>query len=218
MIEQLCVGDLSTNCWIISLDKDPGETGKNSCVVIDPGADADVIITRLEALNLHPKYILLTHGHFDHIGALPEVLEKFGSLNPEIAIHGNDAKRLGPEALPVHMADFASASGGAYVKSLWKSVPSPTRLLNNADQAGPFRVLHTPGHTPGSVCFYDEQEGLLFSGDTLFQNGIGRTDLPGGDWKAMEESLSQLALLPGNTRVFPGHGPATTIKAEFGRY
>jgi glyoxylase-like metal-dependent hydrolase (beta-lactamase superfamily II) len=93
-------------------------------------------------------------------------------------------------------------------------MPSPARLLDEGDKVGPFTVLHTPGHTPGSVCFFLEQDSLLFSGDTLFQGGEGRTDLPGGDYPAIVKSIRRLLTLDDNTAVFPGHENITTIGDE----
>ncbi len=218
MAERVIVGDLSVNCWIIPLDEKSSKKNLFPCIIIDPGADASLIIARLETLNLYPRHILLTHSHFDHIGAVPDLMDFFGEFSPELAVHHEDAHRLGPDAMPAHLADFSSVWGNSYVKSLWKIMPAPTRLLKEADEIGPLRVLHTPGHTPGSVCFYNQAEARLFSGDTLFAGGIGRTDLPGGDWSAMEKSLTRLSLIEGNTRVFPGHGPDTTIGTEFGEF
>jgi glyoxylase-like metal-dependent hydrolase (beta-lactamase superfamily II) len=102
------------------------------------------------------------------------------------------------------------------VDSLWKPLPPAGRLLAGGDTIGPFTVIHTPGHTPGSVCFYDDEAGVLFSGDTLFRGGYGRTDLPGGSWSKLEQSLKLLLAMDGDITVCPGHGPATTIGTERG--
>jgi glyoxylase-like metal-dependent hydrolase (beta-lactamase superfamily II) len=180
-IHCLCVGSIQTNCWIYTLPD------IRSCAVIDPGADAPDIIKHLRQLNLSPKYILLTHGHFDHITALPELLQ---SMPATVAIHEDDASYLQDKA---------------------------DTLLSDGDIIGPFKVIHLPGHTPGSVAFYDEEADVLFSGDTLFCGDRGRTDLPGGDTQKIEKSLELLLSMKGSIRVFPGHGPETTIAREAAR-
>jgi glyoxylase-like metal-dependent hydrolase (beta-lactamase superfamily II) len=100
------------------------------------------------------------------------------------------------------------------VDELWEDMPEPSRLIADGDRIGPFTVMHTPGHTPGSLCLYDEAEGFLFSGDTLFSRGVGRTDLIGGDGEALARSLDRLLALPDRVRVFPGHGSQTRIADE----
>jgi glyoxylase-like metal-dependent hydrolase (beta-lactamase superfamily II) len=248
MINQIVVGAIATNCWIVPLDEtipgadasasaisgcaviDPGADASASaisgCAVIDPGADAGVIIARLERLNLYPRYILLTHGHFDHIAALPELARAFaGAPAPVIAIHREDAAYLGREAYRAHRAcfDFLHCDEslfipGAAAGELWKTMPEPGLLLEEGVSIGPFRTLHLPGHSPGSAGFYDAERGLLFSGDTLFRGDTGRTDLPGGDWDTLRKSLDRLFTLEDAVTVYPGHGPVTTIGAERGSY
>jgi glyoxylase-like metal-dependent hydrolase (beta-lactamase superfamily II) len=223
MINHILVGAIATNCWILPASATdqgvPGETGDREGIVIDPGADAPAIIARLQRLHLWPRYIILTHGHFDHIAALPDLVSAFGGKGPlEIAIHRDDGNYLGPGAYEIHRESFTTAAGDAgYVDALWKNLPSPTRLLSEGDTIGPFTVLHLPGHSPGSAGFLLEKEKLLFSGDTLFNAGIGRTDLPGGDWQALQKSLDRLWALDPAITVYPGHGPHTSIGAEQGR-
>jgi glyoxylase-like metal-dependent hydrolase (beta-lactamase superfamily II) len=220
-IKQLVLGDIATNCWIIAPPE--GKTGSEEdsakdgglCAVIDPAEQAGLIIAHLKRQRLRPEYILLTHGHFDHLAALPDLAAAY----PEalIAIHRGDARYLGEGALEVHRESFSAAGGSAaYVDSLWKTMPSPSRLLEEGDSVGPFTVLSLPGHTPGSAGFYLPEEKILFSGDTLFQGDCGRVDLPGGDQGQIEQSLKRLLSMDGGISVLPGHGPATTIAAERG--
>jgi glyoxylase-like metal-dependent hydrolase (beta-lactamase superfamily II) len=209
MVDHVIVGEIATNCWIVSPD------GEEGCTLIDPGGDPPAIIARLRRLNYRPRYIVLTHAHFDHIAALPDLAAAYEDA--EIAIHREEAERLGPGSYELHRKDFAAAAGNAvYVDSLWKPMPFPARLLAEGDRIGPFRVLHLPGHSPGSSGYLLEEEKLLFSGDTLFRGGIGRTDLPGGDWDALQQTLKRLFAMDGDIRVCPGHGPVTTIGREKG--
>jgi glyoxylase-like metal-dependent hydrolase (beta-lactamase superfamily II) len=178
--------------------------------VIDPGADADAIIARLEQLRLRPRYILLTHGHFDHIAALPALAAYAG--DPVIGIHRDDRDYLGAGAQGVHRASFTAVAGNAaYVDALWEAMPDATLSLEEGSVIGPLVTLHLPGHSPGSAAFYDKSAGVLFSGDTLFQGGYGRTDLPGGSWPQLRQSLSRLFTLDRGIGVYPGHGGTTTI-------
>ena len=183
-IQNLCVGSLRTNCWVYLM---PNPGSPRHCVVIDPGADAPLIIKHLKKHDLCPKFVLLTHGHFDHITALPELVKAYPSV---VAIHQDDS---------------------SYLKN--KSV----KLLIDGGTIGPFKVIHVPGHTPGSVAFYDEEGGILFTGDTLFNADCGRTDLAGGNQFKLIKSLERLFTMKGSIRVLPGHGSETTIAAEAAR-
>jgi glyoxylase-like metal-dependent hydrolase (beta-lactamase superfamily II) len=221
LLDHIVVGAIATNCWIFptaeSITTEAGE-----CAVFDPGADPKIIISRLKRHNLYPRYILLTHGHFDHIAALPALVAAFtdGEKSPVIAIHPADEEYLGPNAKEAHRRSFAVAAGDAeYVDALWETdMPSPTVLLKNNSVIGPFQVIHLPGHTPGSVGFYHKNERILFSGDTLFQGDCGRTDLPGGNTEDLRQSLKKLFKMDPQITVYPGHGGLTTIGAEAGRY
>jgi glyoxylase-like metal-dependent hydrolase (beta-lactamase superfamily II) len=212
ILECLTVGDFATNCWIYSLKAEPS-AGPDPCELIDPGGSSAYIISLLKQLNLYPRHILLTHGHFDHLTALPDLAAAFTPA-PVIAVHRADASCLGPKAQEVHRASFAALGDASYVDSLWKPMPPADRLLGAGDRIGPFTVIHTPGHTPGSVCYYDEDAGALFSGDTLFKDSYGRTDLPGGNRTALVKSLTLLLSMDSDITVCPGHGPATTIGKE----
>jgi glyoxylase-like metal-dependent hydrolase (beta-lactamase superfamily II) len=238
-IEQLILGAADTNCWIVVYDNIHGPAGDASmtasptasitapsatsqlCALIDPGAEPEKIIAQLTALSLRPSRILLTHGHFDHAFALPDIHAAYPQAS--ICIHHRDVPYLGPESLDLHHRSFSAAVGttvgedSSYIDALWKPLPGADREFEDGDCIGPFKVLSTPGHTPGSAVFLLEEQKILFSGDTLFKGGCGRVDLPGGDRREIEKSLKRLLALDGDITVLPGHGEATTIAAERGR-
>jgi glyoxylase-like metal-dependent hydrolase (beta-lactamase superfamily II) len=167
-------------------------------------------------LKLVPFYILLTHGHFDHIAAVPGLARAYPG--PVIAIHQADAEYLGPGSYNVHYRSFSAAAGdAAYVDALWEDMPPPDLTLREGDCVGPFTILHLPGHTPGSIALWDKEAKNLFSGDTLFRAGYGRTDLPGGNEARLIESLKRLFAMDAGIKVYPGHGPVTTIGQEAAR-
>jgi glyoxylase-like metal-dependent hydrolase (beta-lactamase superfamily II) len=206
-IEQLVLGTNFTNCWIVVYGGGPA--GDRLCALIDPGAEPDKIIARLNAMSLRPGHILLTHGHFDHILALPDI----HAACPEasIAIHRDDLPYLGSNPPRLHghslgLGREASAGLPRPGEGIWE--------LEDGDRAGPFKVLSVPGHTPGSVAFLLEEQRIMFSGDTLFKGDCGRVDLPGGDQAKIEQSLKRLLALDGDIHVLPGHGEPTTIAAE----
>jgi len=204
----LVVGQIATNCWIYKIDE------KNAAV-IDPGDEADIIISTLKNFNLSPKYILLTHGHFDHIAALSELAAAFASSKPQIAIHRLDSEYLGPDAYSAHSVSMKAAIGDvSLIGSFANGLPAPDIILEEGSSIGPFTVLHLPGHTPGSCAFWDKEAGVLFSGDTLFEAAFGRTDLPGGNHIQMYASLHRLFAMDANIEVYPGHGGTTTIGRE----
>jgi glyoxylase-like metal-dependent hydrolase (beta-lactamase superfamily II) len=173
-------------------------------MIIDPGDGAKEILKSVRELGLNIEYIVLTHGHLDHIGALREVQEATGA---EVAVHSDEAKLF-----QGRYQSLGAMFGLSY------PVPShPDRLLKDGDTLDVgdlhFSVLHTPGHSPGGICLLGE--GVVFSGDTLFNYGIGRTDFLGGSYDQLINSIqTKLMTLPDNTRVYPGHGPPTTIGAE----
>ncbi|MDR2553365.1 MAG: MBL fold metallo-hydrolase [Treponema sp.] len=209
MLNRIITGELQTNCWIIPLEK-------GVCIVVDPGGEGNLILARLHALKSRPRYIVLTHAHFDHVAALPELAAAFPEA--EIGVHPAEEAKLGPQSLALHQRDFASAGAYSYVDALWKSLPEASMLLEEGSALGPFKVLHLPGHSPGSIALYWEEEKLLLSGDTLFNAGVGRTDLPGGNEELIGRSLARLFAMDGDIQVYPGHGPATTIRRERNRY
>jgi len=195
--ELVVVGALETNCYLV-YDEETRE-----CAVIDPGADPEKIISTIAELELKPVIVLNTHGHVDHIGANSDIVQKYAI---PLAMHAADTGML-------QVSDYIELSLllGA------RNSPAPDRLLAEGDEVAvgrsSLRVIHTPGHTPGSIGFV--HGGFLFSGDTLFCGGVGRTDLPGGSWKDLERSIRERILtLPEETVVLPGHGPHTTVEQE----
>jgi glyoxylase-like metal-dependent hydrolase (beta-lactamase superfamily II) len=205
-IINLIVGPIATNCWIYPL-------GNGTAAIIDPGDEADTIISTLKKLSLTPEYILLTHGHFDHICALPQLKSSFGNI--QVAIHSKDSHYLGPDAYNVHKKSIKFAMGNtSFLDFYWNDMPPADILLEEGSEVGPFTVLHLPGHTQGGVAFWDKEKNVLFTGDTLFAGGYGRTDLPEGNEEQIFESLKRLRAMGGDIKVYPGHGGTTTISRE----
>ena len=185
-VHALALGAYQTNCYIIH------DEHSKTCCVIDPGYDADTILDKLEALGLTLEAILLTHGHFDHVGAVKDLAAE---TQCDVYLHPDD----------LSMPPMMTAGQLYYTKTYAEGSQLQLAGLDIA-------VLHTPGHTPGSVCLMTET--TIFSGDTLFQGSCGRTDLPGGDWATITKSLKRLAALEGNFWVFSGHGGSTTLRDE----
>ena len=195
LIKCFTVGSYETNCYIVS-DEETLE-----CAVVDPGADGSTILNYLEEARLTCRAILLTHGHFDHTGAVETLMEETGA------------------PLYMHEADNGVTIGGDYYRF---SAPEGTRFYKDGDilvlGSLSFTVLETPGHTPGSVTLRLSEAGsgdqALFTGDTLFRDSCGRTDFPGGSTDEILRSLKRLAALPGDYEVYPGHMGATTLERE----
>lgn len=192
-LESLTVGLIGTNCYLLW-----DESAGNAAAIVDPGGSADLILNKIKQEKLDVKMILLTHGHFDHVMGVPDLLAAYPDLPvyitetdyPEARDGGQFGYRMG-EVSSVHFYDEGDTVelGGLKID-----------------------VLRTPGHTPGSVTL--RVEDVLLTGDTLFCGSCGRTDFPGGSYADMQRSLKRLADLPGNYRVYPGHEGSTTLDYE----
>ena len=195
LIKCFSVGSFETNCYVVTDEQ------SLRCAVIDPGADAATILDYLEENRLTCAYVLLTHGHFDHTGAVEAVRAETGA------------------PLYLHKADDGISIGGPFYRF---TAPKDAHFFREGDVIAldriSFAVLETPGHTPGSVSLLametGSEERALFTGDTLFRDSCGRTDFPGGDQTAMFRSLRRLAELPGDYEVYPGHMDSTTLSRE----
>jgi glyoxylase-like metal-dependent hydrolase (beta-lactamase superfamily II) len=200
-IEHLTLGAYETNCYILR----DGEAARD-CLVIDPGLDAGRLIGFLEERDLNPVAVALTHGHIDHIAGVAAMRDTFPDV--KVCIHELDA-----EMLCEPHANLSAMSAMAF-----STQPQDVTLQDGdvIEQAGvKLLVLHTPGHTPGGICLYSQDDGVAFVGDTLFAGSIGRTDFPRGSMSQLLNSVrGKLFTLPDETKVYPGHGPTTTIAHE----
>ena len=186
IVHAVRVGPIGTNCYLVE-----DETTKET-LIVDPGDEAEKILDVIKKNGLKPRYIVNTHGHFDHVTGNLKLKEKTG-------------------------APVLSHELDAFLIALTLPLP-PDNFLKDGDRLKvgrlTFTVIHTPGHTPGGICLYCEKEKTLFSGDTLFYGTTGRTDLPYASEKDMGISFKKLLTLPDETKVYPGHGQPTTIGQE----
>jgi glyoxylase-like metal-dependent hydrolase (beta-lactamase superfamily II) len=197
ILDSLPTGPLQVNCYLIGCEK------TRLAAVVDPGGDAEAILRLLKKHQLQLQLVFNTHGHFDHVGGNHRLIEATGA---DLLIHRADAPLL--KLAAIQAANFGLSA---------ELSPAPQRELLGGERIRlgelEIAVLHTPGHTPGGICLYVEDQVIV--GDTLFADSIGRTDLPGGDYPTLIHSIrEQLLVLPDATVAHPGHGPATTIGRE----
>jgi hydroxyacylglutathione hydrolase len=199
-ISRIILGPVETNSYLIA------EQQSRDAAVIDPAWDGAKIVSEAIKHKFNIRHIWITHAHFDHIGGTREVVNHFDG-HPSIALHSDDL-------------DLWQAQGGANLFGIrLDRIPEPTKELHHGQilQLGSiqFEVRHAPGHSMGHVMFYCESEMVLFCGDVIFRGGIGRTDLPGGDYNTLIESIyAHVLTLPDETRLLSGHGPESTVGFE----
>lgn len=205
IINQLVLGLYENNCYVLRKDSD-----SQDCVIIDTGLDVEPLIDFIDKEELRPVALLCTHGHADHIAGIPQLRESFPDI--EIVIHKNDQNMVTKPELNLSMMANIKMSA------------APAETIIEKEQAMSyagldFKVIETPGHTQGGVCFYFDEHNIVFVGDTLFAGSVGRTDFPGYDQQKCFDQLiesvnTKLFTLPENTKVYPGHGPFTSIRNE----
>ena len=199
IIQSLALGPFQTNAYILGCDE------TKEAVIIDPGFEADTILAKVDALGVKVVKILLTHGHVDHVSAVAAVK---AATDAPVYIHEEDTDQY-----------LMAPKLGQYFGIQTEDPPPPDHTVAEGDEVTfgkeTLKVVHTPGHTPGGVCFLSESAGIVVAGDTLFQRGIGRTDLPGGSMRTLFASIKdKIYALDDATRVLPGHGPETTVGEE----
>jgi hydroxyacylglutathione hydrolase len=200
-IECLALGDFETNCYVVRASK-----ATRSCWIIDPGFAAEPLVEYLRKARLEPREILLTHGHCDHIAGIPLLREHFGAVPVQIS-------REDAGMLTDNMKNLSAMAGASLRLEEAEKQFSAGETMELDGMA--FKVLGTPGHTPGGSSFYSAAEGLVFTGDALFAGSVGRSDFPGGNERLLLQSIrEQLFVLGDATRVLPGHGPETSIGQE----
>jgi glyoxylase-like metal-dependent hydrolase (beta-lactamase superfamily II) len=196
-INKYSLGQLQANCYIVE--------NENNCLIFDPGDSADFILNEINLKKLEPLALFITHGHFDHILAVGEI-----QLSFDIPLYVSKKDMF--------LLDRAKETADYYL-GFKNEVIKPTEIkyfVSKRIKISTFiiNVIETPGHTPGSVCFYFEKEKWLLTGDTLFKDGIGRYDFSYSSKKDIAQSINQLYMLPDDVIVYPGHGETTTIKNE----
>jgi hydroxyacylglutathione hydrolase len=200
-IDRLILGGYETNCYVLRQSDAAAD-----CLVVDPGLEAGELIDFLTERKLKPVAVVLTHGHIDHIAGVALLREQFCDI--KVHIHKLDAGMLAQPG-----TNLSAMTGVAF-----STAPADVSLQEQdvIEQAGAkLLVLHTPGHTPGGISLYSQEHGVAFVGDTLFADSIGRTDFPGGSMSQLLNSVKEkLFTLPDETKVYPGHGPPTTIDRE----
>jgi len=201
-IDTFMLGDFQTNCYCVRKDD-----AERNCLIIDPGLEVEPLVQQLQQNEYVLTDILLTHGHADHIGGVEALRQVWPDVR--VAIHHDDADMLTDPNLNL------SLMAGSMVQARPADLilDSKTRYYEAAGLK--FKILHTPGHTPGGICLYAADEHVLFGGDTVFAGSIGRSDFPGGSHEQLIEAIQKkLLILPDETTIYPGHGPATTVGNE----
>jgi len=200
-IDGLALGAYETNCYVLR----SSEAAKD-CLIVDAGLGADTLIQFLHGHNLNPIAVVLTHGHIDHIEGVAALRTEFPDI--KVYIHKLDANML----TEPH-SNLSAMTGAAFIVEPADFFLEEESVIEQAEIK--LSVLHTPGHTPGGICLYCEDEGVVFTDDTLFADSIGRTDFPNGNTEQLLQSIREkLFTLPDETQVYPGHGPMTTIAHE----
>jgi glyoxylase-like metal-dependent hydrolase (beta-lactamase superfamily II) len=194
--KRLTVGQIQTNCYLIFF------SGSQKCIILDPGDEASRIMEQVKENNLTPVALLLTHCHIDHCGGVNELAEYY---KVPLILHQEEVK----------MVESYNSTGMAAILNL--TYPSKFDTLITEDSTldlleDRLEIIHTPGHSPGSICV--KYRGTIFSGDTVFAGSIGRTDLPGGDFTVIQQSLQRIKSLPPETVILPGHGEPTRLDME----
>ncbi|MHC4475907.1 MAG: MBL fold metallo-hydrolase [Planctomycetota bacterium] len=200
-IDRLVLGAFQTNCYIL-------RTGDSvsDCLIVDTGLEARQLLGFLQKQDLNPTAVVLTHGHVDHTAGLVALRTAFPET--KVYIHNLDAEMLTGDP-----TNLSALSGATFTTDPADVLLKEGDLVNHAGIE--LQVLHTPGHTPGGISLYAKDEGIVFVGDTLFAESVGRTDFPGGSMTTLVESIKRkLFTLPDDTQVYPGHGPKTTIAHE----
>ncbi len=196
IIRSLVVGPLENNCFIIA------DENTKEGLVVDPGDEPDRILDLINKNSFNIKYIVCTHAHFDHVGAVPDLKKETGA---KLVIHRDE--------LEIYKSTKDQAAIWGYELD---PLPEPDMFVSEGDKIEvgdlKFEILHTPGHSPGGICLYGE--GILITGDTLFAGSVGRTDFYGGDMEKLKRSFRRLLSLSDKIKVLPGHGPETTIGQE----
>jgi glyoxylase-like metal-dependent hydrolase (beta-lactamase superfamily II) len=202
VIDTIVMGDYQTNCYCVRKDKDAGE-----CLLLDPGLEPEPLVMMLKKNGHTPVDILLTHGHVDHIGGVESIRRHWPKVR--VAIHKDDANML------TSPAENLSLMAGSMVQTRPADVLLDSEKMYYQAAGLRFQVIHTPGHSPGSICLYSAHDHILFAGDTLFAGSVGRTDFPSGSHEALMDSIQKkLMILPERTQVYTGHGPETTLGNE----
>jgi glyoxylase-like metal-dependent hydrolase (beta-lactamase superfamily II) len=201
ILEQIEVTMMSVYCYVL------GDEGTREGALIDPAGDLDEVFRGVEKHRLTVRYVINTHGHWDHTSGNDAVIKRTGA---QLLIHEEDAEHL--RSIPSRV--LSRVLGG-------KGSPQPFRLLRDGDEIAlgklKLRVIHTPGHTPGGICLYID--GNVFTGDTLFTEGFGRTDFPGGSYEELMDSITaRILTLPDDTKIWPGHNygrfPVSTVREQ----